>query len=106
MELQYKPDFSEACKYWDAFWQSEIIDRPCIAIIAPQDGCIRAPAPPYMAGSDGQYEAAVRQFDHWAAITFFGGEAIPFFDDSFGPDQFSTFIGAELDSSKKKFGTT
>lgn len=106
IKLKYKPDFEEAYKYWEAFWQKQIIDRPCIVVTAPKDGCAQAPKPPYMAGSDGQYENAIKMFDEWAATTFFGAEAIPFFDITFGPDQFSAFLGAKIDYSSREFGTS
>lgn len=96
MELQYKPDFSEACKYWEAFWQREIVDRPCIAVTAPKKGCIQVPKPARMFKIGVDYEAATKIFNQWASTTSFGGESIPFFQISFGPDQFSSFLGAEL----------
>ena len=96
-KLQYKPDYQEACTYWDTFWEHQIIDRPCISITSPKNDCIQAPDPSYptMLGSD--YEAAARMFDARAATTFYGGEAIPFWQVwDFGPDQFSAFLGAEM----------
>ena len=51
MNLKYKPDFEEARKYWDAFWNKEIIDRPCIVTTSPKDGGSQAPHPLYRAGS-------------------------------------------------------
>ncbi|MGQ9628817.1 MAG: hypothetical protein ACUVXI_00700 [bacterium] len=96
MELKYKPDLDRAKMYWNAFWNREIIDRPCVYITAPKDGVERKERPPYMAGYDGKYEKALKMFDEWASSTYFGGEAIPFFEISFGPDQFSAFLGAEL----------
>ena len=35
MELKYKPDFERAKKYFEAFWQKEVIDRPLVSITAP-----------------------------------------------------------------------
>jgi hypothetical protein len=103
MELEYKPDLDRAKTYWNAFWNREIIDRPCAYVIAPKDEAMRKerpPHPPYMAGYDGQYQKALEAFDEWAASTYFGGEAVPFFDISFGPDQFSAFLGAELKTAE------
>jgi hypothetical protein len=97
MELCYKPDLAEAQERWRAFWQHEIIKRPCVKVTAPIEGKPRK-AVPYMAGfrDGGTYPDAFRAFDEWAAATYFAGEAIPFFELSFGPDQFSGFLGAEL----------
>jgi len=94
--MEYKPDMDRAKQYWRAFWQREIIDRPCVYVTAPKDPHDRKPQPPYMAGSDGRYRQALAMFDEWAASTYFAGEAIPYFTISFGPDQFSAFLGAEL----------
>ena len=102
LRLKYKPDLDLTKKYWGAFWNREIIDRPCIAVIAPKDKTRQKEKPPYMAGSNGQYEKPLKMFDEWADSTYFGGEAIPFFDISFGTDQFSAFLGAELKMAKNR----
>ena len=39
MDLLYKPDFDRVKKYWKAYWEKEIIDRPCVYITAPKDNC-------------------------------------------------------------------
>jgi hypothetical protein len=96
MELKYKPNFSEAKKYWEAFWNKEIIDRPCIYITAPKDPANVIDRAPYMAGINGNYQSALERFEVWANNTNFLAEAIPSFDISYGPDEFAAFIGAEL----------
>lgn len=96
MELKYKPDFPEAKKYWEAYWNKEIIDRPCVYITAPKDPAKPVSRPPYMSGIKGNYNEALTQFEHWAETTHFLGEAIPSFDISYGPDEFAAFVGAEL----------
>ena len=100
--LKYKPDFEIAKKYWQAFWKKEIIDRPCVFIKTPQNNKEQKKYPPYMAGVDGKYEEALNMFDEWASSTYFGAEAVPFFEISFGPDQFSAFLGAELEMAKDR----
>jgi hypothetical protein len=96
MELLYKPDFNRAKKYWDAFWNKEIIDRPVVCVTSPKKGMVQKECPPYMNGADGQFGKALQYFEAWASTTYFGGEAIPVFEPTFGPDQFSAFLGAEL----------
>lgn len=100
--LKYKHDLPRVKKYWDAFWNHEIIDRPCVFVTVPKDKYTRKEKLPYMAGYDGQYEKALMMFDEWADSTYFGGESIPFIDISFGPDQFSAFLGAELKMAEDK----
>ncbi len=51
--------------------------------------------PGYTTGADGNYEAAVDQVLRWAETHEFLGEAIPFYYLEFGPDHFSTLLGAE-----------
>jgi len=129
---QYKPDFNEALRYWDAFWNRQIIDRPCIVIQASKEGIEQNLKPPCRVGYNpeidipygsggqlvvhlplrdgkvisGQFELAVKTFEKWAGRTCFGGEAIPSFHPTFGPDQFATFLGAELMQSEEKIGTS
>lgn len=103
MELLYKPDFDRAKKYWEAFWNMEVIDRPVVCITTPKAGVKPKPRVPYMAGSDGQYENALKMFENWASTTYFGGEAFPFFEATLGPDQFSAFLGAELIMAKESY---
>ena len=96
MELQYKPDFDRARKYWRAFWDKEVIDRPLVSVTAPKTPS-RPNGPRYMAGADGNFIEPLQQYEAYAAGTYFGGEAMPRFGISFGPDQFSAFLGAELE---------
>jgi hypothetical protein len=103
--LQYKPDLDRAKKYWNAFWNREIIDRPCVSVIAPKDEKRPKEKPPYkVLGFNGRDEVKsnLEAFDKWAASTYFGGEAIPFATITFGPDQFSAFTGAELEAAGDK----
>lgn len=96
MQLACKSDFEEARRYWDAFWQGEIIDRPYVYITAPKEGAPPAPRVPYPALIGGDYEAFARVFDAAASRTWYGAEAIPNWTASFGPDQFAAFLGAEM----------
>lgn len=101
MELEHKPDFEEARKYWDAFWQGEIIDRPCVHVTAVKDGCEPPPGKPYpnLVGAD--YEADANRFEEAAAVTYYGAEAIPHWYCSFGPDQFAAFLGGKLNQRQE-----
>jgi len=92
MELKYKPDFEEAKRYWRAFWDKEIIDRPYVIITSPKNGLIQSPHPPYMAGSDGNYKEALEMYESWASTIYFGAEAIPFFEISLGPDEIAASL--------------
>ena len=106
MELAYKPDFEEARQRWDAFWEGEIIGRPCAAIRAPKEGVPLVEPCPYLDGWDGDFDDALARYEEWAAATYFGGEAMPYFVPSFGPDQFAAFVGAKLERSAESRSTT
>lgn len=99
MELVTKPDFEEARQRWRAFWQHEIMGRPCAAVRAPKAGVEHVPAPPYMAEARQPPDLVAQQHCRHAEATFWGGEAIPFHDPTFGPDAFAAFLGAELRTS-------
>ena len=95
MRLACKPDFEEAKRYWRAYWAGEIIDRPCICIRTWRDPEKRPPGTPSLNGF-GDWDALARRFDEWASSVLWLGEAIPFFQINFGPDQFAAWVGADL----------
>ena len=94
--LALKPDLEEAAKRWEAFYAGEIIDRPLIWVTAPREGV----EPPYARG----YRSKV--FDDMDEIIdnalaraesiYWGGESIPTFNPSFGPDEIAVFCGASF----------
>ena len=96
MELHYKPDFEQARTYWRAYWNGAVLDRPCTMVLAPADPARPIKRPPILTRAGGDYPAALARFEHYAAATWFGGEAMPSVDCWFGPDQFAAFLGAEL----------
>lgn len=106
MELLYKPDFEEARAHWEAFWNQEIIDRPCLAVRANREGHEMPPAPPYMDGWDGDFAEAVARWEARASHIYYAGDAMPFIQPSFGPDQFGAFLGADLERSKDAYERT
>lgn len=77
MELAYKHNWPEARSRLEAFWHMEIIDRPCISVVAPlRKARAVAPAVDYKAKwSDPEYVAQALDAAHEA--TYFGGEAMP-----------------------------
>jgi len=102
-----KPDLREAEQRWLAFWEQEIIDRPCCMICAPKEASAPVPpAPPYMAGARGDMAAVADQALAWACSQYWGGEAIPCYTPSFGPDMFAAWLGAELVFPEEETGTS
>ncbi len=99
MDLLYKKDFEIAQKYWDAFWQHEMIDRPCTSIFAKK--APSAPAAPYVCGVNDDFDMMIERFETYLESHSFLGEAIPGIRPSFGPDQMAAFLGTTLNFSKE-----
>ena len=94
--LRLKPDLADAERRWLAFWEHELVDRPCCVVRAPRQGVEPAPSPPYMAGALDDGAAVARQALAAGRATYWAGEAVPTYTPSFGPDMFAAFLGAEL----------
>lgn len=104
--LEFKPDFAEAQQRWLAFWEHEIIDRPCCIIRAPKAGLEPPPAPKYMAEAHGDFGLVIEQILAHAAAIWWGGEAMPAHSPSFGPDMMAAWLGAELHFPEQEVGTS
>jgi len=106
MELSFKPNLDEALLHWKAFWNHEIVKRPCVAVMAPKDGITPVPGPRGQYLPDVDFDRLLNQAEASMASIYYGGEAMPFFEPSFGPDQLAAFVGGELDTSKDSDDTT
>ena len=94
--LALKPDMAEAARRWEAFYAGEIIDRPIVCVTAPREGHTPAPAITYQERAFGDVDALIDHALAAAEATYWGGEAIPAFFPSIGPDEIAVFCGAEL----------
>ncbi len=106
MELSFKPDLDAARERWRAFWNQDILGRPCCAVTAPKDGAERVPGPPGQYLPDADFADILDRAEAAMAVRYYGGEAMPIFDPSFGPDMAAAFLGAELDWSGDSATTT
>ncbi len=104
--LEFKPDYQEAVRHWLAFWEGEVLDRPCCVIRAPRTDVEPVPAPPYMAEATGDFQPVIRRILAHAATVWWGGDAIPFHSPSFGPDMMAAWLGARLVFDEAEFGTS
>lgn len=95
MNLEFKPDFERAQQMWAAFWKGEN-KRPLMHILIPRQGVEPVEFPKYLEGRDGNFQPVIDQALAWAATHEFIGEAIPFFFVEWGPDTFSSFLGADM----------
>lgn len=106
----YKPDVAEARKYWDAFWSQQAIDRPALCVTAPRRGRARpasgwTPVKSCHACMSGEYLPLLEEAERLMESTFYGGEAMPSFEVTLGPDQFAAFLGARLEAREGHFTT-
>jgi hypothetical protein len=95
MELEFKPDFEKARQFWSAFWKGENT-RPLVSIVLPKEGVKPVPHPPYLEGRDGNFKPIIDQLLAYAETHEFLGEAIPYFTLEWGPNTFSSYLGADL----------
>jgi len=106
MELSFKPNLDEALERWRAFWNQDLIKRPCVAVTAPKEGAKQAPGPPYPTRPDDDFGKVAEQAEASLAGCYFGGEAMPIYQPSFGPDQVAAFVGGRLDYSDDSSSTS
>ncbi len=94
--LAFKPDIDEAARRWDAYYAGDIIDRPLVCVTAPRSGVKTSWGANYRERVFGDLDDIVTRALRAAEATFYGGEAVPAFCPSFGPDEIACFCGAEL----------
>ncbi|MEI7904711.1 MAG: hypothetical protein WCI43_04775 [Candidatus Firestonebacteria bacterium] len=105
MKLEFKPDFPESKARWDTFWKNRN-KRPLVSIVIPKEGVTPVEKPLYMAGHDGNFAPVIEQVYKWAGTHEFIGDALPFYQVEFGPDHFSTFLGADMEYAKESNSTS
>jgi hypothetical protein len=118
--MYYKPDWEQAKKRIEAFWQNEVIDRCCIAVFAPRK-TFKLPAfpelqwGPWLGGLESipdddkdsmrkwwtDPEANYRRLTTWFENTYFGGEAIPATYVNWGAMPLAAFFGSPAVFNKK-----
>jgi hypothetical protein len=118
--MYYKPDWEEAKKRIEAFWQNEVIDRCCIAVLAPREHAavplyVEQQYGPLLYGLDSiadddqegikrwwtDPEEHYKRYILWFENTYFGGEAIPAVDINWGAMAMAGFYGSSPVFAKK-----
>ncbi|NLF02929.1 MAG: hypothetical protein GX601_18350 [Anaerolineales bacterium] len=94
--LSLKPDLPEAAERWEAFYAGEIIDRPVVCVTAPREGAAAVADISYRERAFGDIDTLIDHALARAESLYWGGEAVPSFFPSIGPDEIAVFIGAEL----------
>ena len=101
--MEFKPDWEPAQQRMVAWWDQEILDRPCLQVSAPRRGCEQA------LREAGERPTGMSLEQWWTDVdfivgraskrmqaTFHGGEAFPLFNPNLGPDLFSAYFGATV----------
>jgi len=106
--MEYKPEFESLEKYYEAFWNCEVLDRIAASVTGVKKtsqnpfkgwlspaGVITRPA-----------EKTVELFEEHVRSVYYGGLAVPFFWPNLGPDAFSGFLGADIGLSEDSSSTS
>jgi hypothetical protein len=94
--LSLKPDLPEAARRWDAFYAGDMIDRPVVCVTAPREGTEPVKAPSYRDRVFADTDRVINDALAHAESHYWGGEAVPAFSPSFGPDETAAFVGGSL----------
>ena len=101
--MEFKLDWEQAQKRMLAWWEQEILDRPCLQVSAPRPGqeqvLLDAAIRPQWMSLERWWtdtDAALERGERRLQATYFAGEAFPLFNPNLGPDLFSAFLGAEV----------
>lgn len=94
--LAFKPDLEDTVLRWEAYFRGEMIDRPIVCVTAPREDAQSVPGASYHERAYGDMHAILDRTLAGAAATYYGGEAVPSFGVSFGPDEIAHFCGAGL----------
>ena len=105
MKLEFKPDFAKARERWDSYWK-KTNKHPLVSVVIPKEGVEPVAKPGWLAGHDGNFEPVIEKILQWGETHEFIGDAIPFYQFEFGPDHFSTFLGADLKFSPDSSATS
>jgi len=105
--LSFKPNMDEVAMRWNAFYEGEIIDRPIVCVTAPREGfkdVKHVDVCDYYDKVCGDMDATIERVIRSAEATFYGGEAVPGYTPSMGPDEIAVFCGGKLGWSESTEG--
>jgi len=94
--IEFKPDIEDAARRWEAYLDGEIIDRPLVSVTAHIEGRPTAPGSDYHGRVFGEMDRIIDNALTNYGSVYYGGEAMPSFGTSFGPDEIAVFCGAEF----------
>ena len=110
--MLYNDNLERTKQYARAFWAKELIDRPYVCVTAPKkdgravtEGVFHSPANAFRAAVSGDYLPILQTYEEIVRNTFYGGEALPTFEVTLGPDQYAAFLGANIECREGFFTT-
>lgn len=98
-ELEYKPDWPQAARRLEAWWDCQIVDRAVIQVTSPRDGVERRgiPAPASLVERWTNVEYVLEAAQEKMRTTFYGGDAFPCYWPNLGPDVFAAYLGCPIE---------
>ena len=96
--LLFKPDMPEAAKRFEAFYNGDIIKRPLTQVFAKKNGCEKSPvfSSRYTDRYFGDIDELIDKVLASSEGIYYGGEAVPAFCPTLGPDEMAVFCGGEF----------
>ncbi len=98
MSLLYNPDWEKAKTSFVGWWEGANTSSPLLQILAPRNRPIEeAPKPETPDSVEDQWlnaEFRMDLFEYNASRTFYGGDAVPFFDPQIGPGAMALYLGS------------
>ncbi len=98
-KMEYKTDFESLTKYYEAFWNCEVLDRIAASVTAIREGYKNPSRKGWLTPGvvmSQPVEKVLDIFEEDILSVYHGGLAVPFFWPNLGPDAFSGFLGAEM----------
>jgi hypothetical protein len=100
--FEFKPDFDQVLKRFEAWWDCTIIDRPLVSLTFPQtpDKRVPGPAPKTHAALRERWldtEYGLAEKTAWLRNTVHYADALPIAWPNLGPEIFSSFYGCDME---------
>lgn len=93
---ELKPDFEEAAKRWEAYWNRDIIDRPVLMAAVGKPGAAYKPGSSYYDRIYGDLDEILGSALHNAGCTNWLGESVPSFWPSLGTHEIAAYCGYDV----------
>ena len=93
--LSLKPDLNESAKRWEASFAMELTDRPPVWMTCRKPDAPEAPLPNYLRKTNSNIDTLLDEVERFADSVWWGGDSIPQWMPSFGPDEMLSYCGGE-----------